>query len=314
MKLVVFFPGQGSQYVGMGSSLCKEDPSLFTKADQVLKYSLSSLMLEGPEDKLTLTQNTQPAILTHSIALFKKLEEKLKEKELSISYTLGHSVGEYAALVAAGSLQFEDAVKMVHLRGKFMQEAVPAGKGSMYALLKVPEEMVKKACEVSSQADSEVMPANFNEPNQIVISGHKEACERAVAWLKENHNDPFRSVELKVSAPFHSSLMLPAAKKLKVELKQIQINSPQIPYIANVDAKTYDQETSSEVILNNLVKQVDGSVMWSQSVGKLSDDCLCLEVGPGKVLKGLARKINRNLKVISLDSEDGFQELEESLS
>ena len=240
--------------------------------------------------------------------------EFLKEKSIPIEACLGHSVGEYAALAASGALSIEDAIKAVHYRGKFMQEAVPVGKGKMIALLKVPEEVVLKACEASSNETEKVMPANFNEPNQIVISGHSEAALRAVKWIEENHENPFRSVELNVSAPFHSSLMEPAKNKLKDFFQTVSFTPSQLPYIANIDSKKYPVETPGEVIQNNLINQVQGSVLWTQSMQKIPETSLCIEVGPGKVLTGLSRKINRALKVVPLDTEDAFTKLGELLS
>lgn len=311
-SVTLIFPGQGAQYVGMGKAL-EGEPSyeLFNKANEALGFSLSTLMFEGPEDDLKLTENTQPAILAHSVALFQKVKTILDEKGITIDRVLGHSVGEYAALVAAGVLSFEDAVKAVNLRGKFMQEAVPAGKGKMYAVMKVSEEMIRKACEEASTDTEKVMSANFNEPNQIVISGEANACDRAVKWLEENIEDPFRAVELKVSAPFHSSLMEPAAKKLNEAFGDFNFSENKIPYVANIDAKEYPSGTSSETIKENLFKQVDGSVLWTQSIQGLADDTVCIEVGPGRVLMGLLRKINRNIKVISLDKDGAFEDVKE---
>ena len=315
-SVTLVFPGQGSQYVGMGSQLAN-DPSykFLEKADNALGFSISKMMLEGPEDDLKLTANTQPAILTHSIALFDKAWEILLNHDVKIDRVLGHSVGEYAALVAARALDFEDAVRAVNLRGKFMQEAVPAGKGKMIAVMKVPMEKVQEACKAASEDGNEVMPANYNEPNQTVISGHAEACDRAVKWFEENIETPFRTIELNVSAPFHSSLMKPAAEKLKEELDKIESwRASEFAYIANVDAKEYPTGTDPQAIKENLYKQVDGSVLWTQSIQSLPDDSIVLEVGPGRVLMGLLRKINRNIKVISLDKEGAFDELKELLS
>ena len=308
-SVTLLFPGQGSQYVGMGKEF-----GPFEIADNVLGHSLTKLMFEGPEDELKLTQNTQPAILNHSIALFNKVKKILDENGVKIDRVLGHSVGEYAALVAAGVLSLEDATKAVYLRGKFMQEAVPEGKGKMYAIMKVNEKKIKEACRASSNDEEQVMAANFNEPAQIVISGHAAACERAVKWLEENVEGTFRAVELNVSAPFHSSLMKPAADKLSEAFNEFQFNTNSIPYIANVNAQEYGVETDPQKIRDNLIKQVDGPVLWTQSIQKLPENTLCLEVGPGRVLMGLVRKINRNIKVISLDKEGAFDDLLEELS
>lgn len=313
-KVVLLFPGQGSQYVGMGKNLEGHSSfDLLTKASEVLGFDLKSIMLEGPESELTLTKNTQPAILTHSIGLFKKLKEILDANNIEIEAVLGHSVGEYAALVAAGVLNFEDAVKAVNNRGKFMQEAVPAGMGKMFAVLKVPEDVIQKACLESSSESEKVMPANFNDPDQVVISGHAKACDKAVAWLTENYKEAHRCVELNVSAPFHSSLMLPARQNMETFFGGIHFAKNEVPYIANIDAKKYDKSTEGSVIKDNLIKQIDGAVLWTQSFKNLADNTLCIEVGPGRVLMGLARKINRTIKVISLDKEGAFDELLEAL-
>jgi len=314
-SVTLLFPGQGAQYVGMGKSLENHSAfGLFEKANNALDFNLSKMMFEGPEDDLKLTKYTQPAILTHSIALFEKVKELLDEKNIKIDRVLGHSVGEYAALVAAKALPFEDAVKAVHLRGKFMQDAVPAGKGKMFAIMKIPQDIIEKACKESSKEGSEVMPANFNEPSQIVISGEADACDRAVKWFEENWSDPYRAVELNVSAPFHSSLMKPAAENLNSAFSDFNFKESELPYIANVDAKEYAAGTSAETIKENLYKQVDGSVLWTQSIQALPDGTVCIECGPGRVLMGLIRKINRNIKVISLDKEGAFDELKELLS
>ena len=308
-KLTLLFPGQGSQYVGMGNNLENEFKSYFTRADKVLGFSLSNLLENGPEDQLKLTEFTQPALVSHSYALFKKLETLAAAKGAKFERVLGHSVGEYAALAAAGAISFEDAVKAVNLRGKYMQEAVPEGQGKMFAMMRIDAESVKRACDAVSVAGCEVQPANYNEPGQTVISGKAEACEKAIKWAEENLETKFRAMELKVSAPFHSALMAPAAKNLAQSFSQFTFSSPKIPYIANIDAKEYDQHTSADVVKKNLIDQVCGSVLWSQSISRLSDDTLCVEVGPGKVLAGLVKKINPNIKVISLDSEGAFEEL-----
>jgi [acyl-carrier-protein] S-malonyltransferase len=309
-SITLLFPGQGAQYVGMGKDL---NSDIFSQSDSALGFSLSKVMLEGPEEELKLTQNTQPAILSHSIALFEKVNKILKEREIKIDRVLGHSVGEYSALVAAGVLSFEEAVKAVHLRGKFMQSAVPAGKGKMIAIMKVPQETIIAACDAASTNDEKVMPANFNEPNQTVISGEVNACDRAVTWLTDNFSDPHRAIELQVSAPFHSSLMKPAAIELEKAFEEFTWNENKIDYIANIDAKTYSTGTKADVIRQNLIKQVDSSVLWTQSIQNLPEETLCLEVGPGRVLMGLVRKINRNIKVIPLDKEGSFDDLVELL-
>jgi [acyl-carrier-protein] S-malonyltransferase len=305
-SVTLLFPGQGSQYVGMGKDL---DQSLFDKGNEILGYDLKKLMHEGPEEELKLTHNTQPAILKHSVTLYNHLLEFLAKHDIKIDRVLGHSVGEYGALVAAGVLTPYDAIHAVHLRGKYMQEAVPVGKGKMFAILKVPAEIVEQACREASKPGSEVMPANFNDPSQIVISGESEACARAVSWLSENYKEAHRAMELNVSAPFHSSLMKPAADKLKEAFSHFKWNENKIPYIANIDAKEYGIGTNPETIINNLYHQAYGPVLWTQSIEKLPAGTVCVEVGPGKVLMGLVRKINKDIKVVCLDKDEALIEL-----
>ncbi|MDD4975610.1 MAG: ACP S-malonyltransferase [Bacteriovorax sp.] len=309
-SVTLLFPGQGSQYVGMGKDL---DHTLFDKGNEILGFDLKKLMHEGPEEELKLTHNTQPAILKHSITILNHLLPILAKHNVKIDRVLGHSVGEYAALVAAGVLSPYDAIHAVHLRGKYMQEAVPVGMGKMFAILKVPAGVVVAACKNASKPGSEVMPANFNDPSQIVISGESEACLRAVNWLSENFKEAHRAIELNVSAPFHSSLMKPAADKLKEAFAKFKWHENKIPYIANIDATEYATGTNPEIIINNLYHQAYGPVLWTQSIEKLPSDTLCLEVGPGKVLMGLVRKINKDIKVITLDKDDAFIELDKLL-
>jgi [acyl-carrier-protein] S-malonyltransferase len=316
MGVTLLFPGQGAQYVGMGKNLLDfpESKNVFDKADEALGFKISNLCFEGPVEDLTLTENTQPAIVTHSIALFEKLKTILDEKNISINRVLGHSVGEYSALVAAGSISLEDAVLAVKSRGSFMQDATPAGVGKMFAIMRVPSEIVTKACEASSNEENKVMAANFNEPTQTVISGHAEACQRAVTWISENFEGRSRAIELKVSAPFHSSLMKPAEHKLNTFFDSISIKENEIPYVANINTEEYAIGTNGNIIRENLVNQVCGSVLWSQSISKLSDKEIFIEVGPGKVLAGLNKKINKEFRTYSLDSESGFEGLVEFLN
>lgn len=312
-SVTLIFPGQGSQYVGMGNNIeeINECSEVFKQADSSLGFSISEICKNGPEEKLKLTEFTQPAIVTHSIALFQKLKNVLSDKGITIDRVLGHSVGEYPALVAAGAIGFEDAVKAVNLRGKYMQEAVAPGEGKMYAILRVPGEIVEKACNEVSTETEKVMCANFNDPTQVVISGHADAADKAVAWLKENYEGKQMAKELAVSAPFHSSLMKPAEEKLSEFLSTIEFKSNDIPYIANIDAKEY--KTDGETIKSNLVNQVCGSVLWAQSMASLADETVCIEVGPGKVLTGLNKRINKTFKTYTLDTEASFEGLEEFL-
>ncbi len=308
MKVTVVFPGQGTQYVGMGKVF--SDFAHFEKANTATGYDLKKMMLEGPAEDLKMTENTQPAIVAHSLMLFDKLLPLLKQKNITIERVLGHSVGEYAALAAAGAMTFEEAVKAVHYRGKYMQEAVPQGKGTMYAILKQDEETIRYACEAASTSEEKVSPANFNEPSQIVISGDKFACERAIRLMEEKSGAKVKAIELQVSAPFHCALMKPAELKLKSVLDQIKFQPLKYNYVANIDAKEYHTDTNPETIKENLLKQVCGSVLWTHSIQKLPENTLIIECGPGKVLSGLIKKINPNLKVVSLDTETGFSEVE----
>jgi [acyl-carrier-protein] S-malonyltransferase len=314
-KIICLFPGQGSQYVGMGKNFDDtESKNILNAASESLGFDLQSMMLNGPEEELKKTEFTQPAILTHSYLIFKKLERALMEKELSISVVMGHSVGEYAALVAAGSIDFESAVKAVHMRGKFMQEAVGLGDGAMLAILKVDIDDVKKACNLISIDDSIVMPANINSPGQIVVSGHASACERLQKWFAENYNSSYRIVPLKVSAPFHSSLMKPAETKLQQFFEQVEIRENQIPYIDNLTAKVNRTGTPGKTIESKLIGQVSGAVLWSDSVTKFSpEENVFLEVGPGKTLMGICRSIDRAYKVTSLDIDNLQGHLKEIL-
>lgn len=308
MKVTVVFPGQGTQYVGMGKVF--SDSTFFDRANSAAGYDLKKMMLEGPAEDLKLTENTQPAIVAHSLMLFDKLEGLLKNKKIQVERVLGHSVGEYAALGASGVMTFEEAVRAVHFRGKYMQEAVPAGKGTMYAILKQEETSIREACAAASTEEERVQPANFNEPSQIVISGDKFACERAIRLLEEKNGARVKAIELQVSAPFHCSLMKPAEIKLRPVLEGVKFSRLRFNYVANIDAKEYATDTSPETIKDNLLKQVCGSVLWTQSIQQLPDDTIIIECGPGKVLAGLIKKINPNLKVISLDTETGFSEVE----
>ena len=317
--VTLLFPGQGSQYVGMGRIFEGESGQQWReRVDRAVDAPLSQLMLEGPEEELTLTANAQPAIVAHSLIFLEKLKEKLKSRlatgGVEIQCVLGHSVGEYAALCAAGVLNFEDTLKAVRWRGQLMQEAVPVGEGGMVAVTKVPCETVTHACESCSRPNSVVAPANYNSPEQTVISGHKEACQRVVEWLEREVSGPHRCIPLKVSAPFHSVLMVPVAEGLKERLAHLTSwASSRLPYVANVDAKTYFSSTDANTIRENLYLQVTGPVLWTQSMQQLPRETLCVEVGPGKVLTGLARREAHRVKVIPLDREGAFGELERAL-
>ena len=303
-QMALLFPGQGSQYVGMGQSLINTPfEAYIDRADKILRYPLKKLMLKGPREDLTLTQNAQPAILAYSFALFKKLLTIIKSK--NIAKVLGHSVGEYTALVAAGPLSYDDALLAVYERGRYMQEAVHKEEGAMYAILKVPQEVIEMACRKIEGA----VVANYNSPEQIVISGKKESCEKIVGFIKDQYKNNFKAIKLNVSAPFHSFLMESAADKLNRYLKSVLFKPNKIPYIANVDAHEYLPQTTGEVIRQNLYKQICGSVLWTQSFQALSSELFCLECGPKAVLTGLAKKIQPKISVLPLDREESFGKL-----
>lgn len=295
-KLAFIFPGQGSQRAGMGKALAEQFPAaraVFDQADQALGFPLSKLCFEGPEEELKLTANTQPAILTTSVAAYRVLEEK----GIAPDYVAGHSLGEYSALVASGCLSLAEALVTVRNRGTYMQEAVPAGQGAMAALLGLPLPKVQQVCEQVAQGQV-VVPANLNSPGQIVISGHKEAVERAAAAAKDAGAK--RAVLLPVSAPFHSSLLQPAAARLESDFQRIGFSGLGIPLVTNVDAEVIETPQAAR---DALLRQVPAPVRWEESMRKLIElgcDCF-IEVGPGKVLAGLLRQIDRSVRALSVE-------------
>jgi len=283
MTTAFVFPGQGSQSIGMGKDLAEK---YLDQANQVLGFDLKKLCFEGPEEALKRTEITQPAILTVSVAAFNQITTDNSQ----LTTVAGHSLGEYSALVAAGSISFKDAVKIVNLRGKFMQQAVPIGEGAMAAVLGGERKTIEDICKEVGN----VWPANFNAPGQIVISGKKEAVDNACERLKASGVK--RIIPLAVSAPFHCPLMQPAADQLKVALDKIEIKDATIPVVANVTA---DYVTKGAEIKALLVKQVTSPVLWEDSVKKMIADGVgsFVEVGPGKVLSGLIKKIDRSVEV-----------------
>jgi [acyl-carrier-protein] S-malonyltransferase len=296
--IALLFPGQGSQAVGMGKDLAEKYPEArqtFEEADEALGYKLSQLCFEGPEDQLRLTEITQPAILTVSLAALRVLETQIPRP----AYVAGHSLGEYAAHVASGTFSFSDALRTVRNRGKYMQEAVPVGVGSMAAILGMEFDKVAAVCEDAAQGEV-CAPANINSPEQIVISGHTAAVERAT--LLADERGAKRAKVLPVSAPFHCALMKPAQDRLEVDLNKLPMQKAAYPVACNVDAKLVSDVQAAR---DTLVRQVTGSVKWEQCVHLLIAQGVhtFIEVGPGKVLSGLMRQIDRSKTCLNVADE-----------
>ena len=304
-QIAFVFPGQGSQYVGMGKDLCGDfaaAKTVFAEADDALGFSLSALCFAGPETDLKLTENTQPAILTASIAALRVLEE---ETSLRPAFVAGHSLGEYSALVAVGALKFRDAVMVVRERGRLMQQAVPAGEGAMAVVLGLEMDAVRALCGDAAQGEV-VSPANFNGSGQVVIAGAKPAVARAMALAKERGAK--RALDLPVSAPFHCQLMQPAAEGLKKVLDEVSIHPFSVGVVTNVEAEV---NLDAARVKSLLIEQAVRPVRWEESVKKLGAlGCArALEIGPGKVLKGLMKRILPTIEVDNFENPSDISKL-----
>ncbi len=302
----MMFPGQGSQYAGMGRDLARRYPvveATFEQADQALDFPLSRLCFEGPEEDLKLTENTQPAILTTETGFFRLLEEKGVRPD----FVAGHSLGEYAGLVAARALPFAQAVSLVRRRGMYMQEAVPDGQGAMAAILGMDADSVESVCELAREGEV-VSAANMNSPKQVVIAGHRTAVERAVPLAKKA--GARRAIMLPVSAPFHCSLMLPAEERLSRDLDKIDFGDLDFPLISNVDASAVRK---GETARRALKAQVSRPVLWHETIRLLLDSSVMtfVEVGPGRVLTGLVRSVDKSVTMLNVEDEES---LDRSLS
>ncbi|MEK3793813.1 ACP S-malonyltransferase [Paenibacillus sp. FSL R7-0204] len=302
-KIAFVFPGQGAQAVGMGKDVYEALPqsrAVFEKGDEVLGFPLSGLVFEGPDSELKQTVNTQPALVTASVAYL----EALSGLKVTPDYVAGHSLGEYSALVAAGVLSYEDAVRLVRLRGQFMEEAVPGGQGAMAAVLGADREGLTELCRSITAAGTPVELANVNCPGQIVVSGSVAGVGEVIQRVKEAGGK--RAIPLEVSGPFHSSLMKGAAERLAAELEKVTFNAPAMPVVVNVTAAPV---TDPEEIRKLLVEQVYSPVLWQDSVEWLIGAGVdtFVEIGSGTVLAGLIRKIDRNVKVVNINSLESVQ-------
>lgn len=301
-KTAFVFPGQGSQYPGMGREISEKYPAaraVFDEADAALDFPISRLCFEGPEEDLKLTENTQPAILTTSIALFRLFAEK----GIRPDFVAGHSLGEYSALVAAGSLPLPEAVKLVRRRGRYMQEAVPVGVGAMAAILGLDLPAVQSVCEKAAEGQV-VSPANLNSPGQIVIAGNREAVERAVTIAKQDGAK--RAILLQVSAPFHCALMMPAEQRLAPDLDACAFADLRFPLVTNVDAQAIKAGADAR---SGVKRQVSRPVRWQETIERLLGEGVraFVEIGPGKVLLGLIRSIDKSVTMLNAEDEKSME-------
>ncbi|WP_159887005.1 ACP S-malonyltransferase [Paenibacillus puerhi] len=307
-KVAFVFPGQGAQAVGMGKDLIESDAAAkrrYDEADEALGFPISRIILEGPEADLKATANTQPALLTTSIAYLERFQAKYA---LQPDYVAGHSLGEYSALVAAGVLSFGDAVRTVRARGEFMESAVPSGQGAMAAVLGADREPLQALCSRISAGGTPVELANLNCPGQIVVSGSVEGVQAIVEQGKEAAGAK-RVIPLEVSGPFHSSLMRPASERLAAVLQQVEMNRASVPVIANANAKPVQEP---DEIRRLLVDQVHSSVLWEDSIAYLIAEGVdtFIEFGSGSVLAGLIKKIDRSVKVHSINSLEALEQFQ----
>ena len=310
-KFAMVFPGQGSQTVGMLAELAGGYPIVqetFKQASEVLGYDLWQLVQEGPAEELNKTWQTQPALLTASVAVYRVWQQKYPE--LKPEVMAGHSLGEYSALVCAGVLDFQDAVKLVELRGKLMQQAVPEGTGAMYAIIGLDNDAIINACKQAEQGEV-VSAVNFNSPGQVVIAGAKAAVERAAALCKEAGAK--RALPLAVSVPSHCALMKPAADQLSVSLESITLKEAGVSVLNNVDVKN---EIEADAIRNALVRQLYSPVRWTETVEKMAQNGVevLVEIGPGKVLNGLTKRIVDSLQAVSVNDVKSLDSVEEVLA